>query len=84
MTVTKTYLTTSEAAQILGVSRVTIFRRIKAGDIKAEKIGRNFLITAEQFVTKKELTKENKTEIKKIVEKAINEYGETFRLLGEE
>jgi excisionase family DNA binding protein len=84
MTVTKTYLTTSEVAQILGVTRVTVFRRIKSGDIKAQKIGRNFAIPAEQFLAKKELTEENKREIKSIVEKAVKEYGETFKLLGNE
>ena len=84
MTVTKTYLTTSEVARILSVNRVTVFRRIKSGDIKAEKIGRNFAIPAEQFISHKKLTEDKKLEIKKIVEKAVKEYGETFKLLGEE
>jgi excisionase family DNA binding protein len=84
MTVTKTYLTTSEVAKILGVNRVTIFRRIKSGEIKAERIGRNFLVPAEQFVSQNKLTEEKKQEIKKVVEKAVKEYGETFRLLGNE
>ena len=84
MTVTKIYLTTSEVAKILGVNRVTVFRRIKSGEIKAEKIGRNFVIPADQFVQNKKLTDIKKREIKSIVEKAVKEYGETFKLLGNE
>ena len=84
MTVTKTYFTTSEVGKMIAVSRVTIFRKIKSGEIKAEKFGRNFMVPADQFVKNVELTEEKKVEIKKVVEKAIKEYGETFRLLGEE
>ena len=84
MAVTKHYFSTSEVAGILGVTRVTVFRKIKLGKIKAEKIGRNFLVPAEQFIKHEKLTEEKKEEIKKIIEKAIREYGETFRLLGEE
>ncbi len=84
MTVTKTYFTTSEVAKMLGVSRVTIFRKIKSGEIKAEKFGRNFMVPTDQFVQNKKLTEEKKVEIKKIINKAVREYGETFRLLGEE
>ena len=84
MTVTKTYFTTSEVGKMLGVSRITIFRRIKSGEIKAEKFGRNFMINTDQFMQNEELTEEKKIEIKKIINRAIKEYGETFRLLGEE
>ncbi len=84
MTVTKTYFTTSEVAKMLGISRVTVFRKIKLGEIKAERFGRNFLVPVDQFVQNRELTEEKKSEIKKIIDKAVKEYGETFRLLGEE
>ena len=84
MTVTKTYFTTSEVSKILGISRVTVFRKIKLGEIKAERFGRNFLVPVDQFVQNRELTEEKKSEIKKIIDKAVKEYGETFRLLGEE
>ncbi len=84
MTVTKTYFTTSEVAKMLGISRITVFRKIKSGKIEAEKFGRNFMVPADQFVQNRELTENKKAEIKKIIEKAVKEYGETFRLLGEE
>ncbi len=78
-------LSTSEAAKILGVSRVTVFNRIKNGQIKAKKIGRNFIIPRSElggFLTRK-LTPEGKRKIEEAVQKTAKEYGETLRLLGE-
>jgi excisionase family DNA binding protein len=40
----KEFYTTKELAELLGVSRVAVFNRIKKGDIKAQKMGRNFVI----------------------------------------
>jgi excisionase family DNA binding protein len=40
----KGFYTTTELAKILGVSRVAVFNKIKSGDIKAQKFGRNFVI----------------------------------------
>lgn len=40
----KDFYTTAELAELLKVSRVAVFNRIKRGDIKAHKMGRNFII----------------------------------------
>lgn len=40
----KDFYTTKELAKILGISRVAVFKKIKNGTIKAQKIGRNFVI----------------------------------------
>ncbi|MCX6789568.1 MAG: helix-turn-helix domain-containing protein [Candidatus Gribaldobacteria bacterium] len=40
----KEFYTTKELAELIGVSRVAVFNRIKKGDIKAQKMGRNFVI----------------------------------------
>ncbi len=40
----KEFFTTSELAKKLGISRVAVFKKIKNGVIKAQKIGRNFVI----------------------------------------
>ncbi|MFH1713373.1 MAG: helix-turn-helix domain-containing protein [Candidatus Jacksonbacteria bacterium] len=40
----KKFYTTKELAELLGISRVAVFNRIKKGDIKAQKMGRNFVI----------------------------------------
>ncbi len=38
------YISTTELARFLGISAVAVFKRIKAGRIKAEKIGRSYAI----------------------------------------
>ena len=40
---TKKYLTVKELADLLGISRVAVFKKIKNGQICAEKIGRNYI-----------------------------------------
>ncbi len=82
----KPYLTTSELAEILGISRVAVFKKIKAGKIKAKKIGRNFIIFKEDMpeVFGDELTEERKKQIEEAVKKVVEEYGETLELLGKE
>ena len=85
---TNKYLSTTEAAKILNVSRITVFKRIKSGEIKAEKIGRNYAIPKDNFLSDVSsnaiLSDDKKNEIKNVVKKAVKEYGEAFKLLGKE
>ncbi|MBU1255895.1 helix-turn-helix domain-containing protein [Patescibacteria group bacterium] len=80
----KKFLTTTELAKLLGISRIAVFKKIKKGEIKAEKIGRNFVIHKKDLgiILGKVLSKKDKLEIEKAVKKVIKEYGETLRLLG--
>lgn len=80
------YLTTAELAKLLNVSRVAIFKKIKSGKIKGFKIGRNYVIPSEGFMTAVGtfVSQEKKDEINKIVKRAVKEYGKTLKLLGEE
>lgn len=82
----KEYLTIAELAKILGISRIAVYKKIKKGQIKAEKIGRNFAIpkSAVIDIIGNELGKSDKEEIDKAVHKTVKEYGETLRLLGKE
>lgn len=82
----KQFLSTEEAAKLLGISRIAVFKKIKKGDIKAIKVGRNFIIDIKDLdgVSGKVLTKKDKKEIKQTVKKFVREYGETLKLLGRE
>lgn len=82
----KKFLSTAELAKLLGVSRVTIFKKIKTGQIKAQKIGRNFIIDNKELPKTLETVVSNKQKqaISQAVKKAVKQYGETFRLLGKE
>ena len=80
------YLSTNELAKLLGVSRVAIFKKIQSGKIKGFKVGRNYVIPVEEFMTAVGtfISEDKKDDIKKVVKKAVVEYGEALRLLGEE
>lgn len=80
----KKFLSTVELAKILGISRIAVYKKIKKGQIKAMRVGRNFVIDRKNLVgiLDKKLTKEKKVLIEKAVKKTIKEYGETLKLLG--
>jgi excisionase family DNA binding protein len=82
----KEYLSTSELAKMLRISRIAVFNKIKTGKIKAVKIGRNFVIHKSDLsgILGEVLTSEQKTEIDNAVSRTAREYGETLRLLGAE
>jgi len=79
------YISTIEAAEILGLTRIQVFRLVKAGKIPAIKIGRNFAIKKSDLgIYSGELSTEEKKEISKVVKKIVKEYGEALKKLGEE
>ena len=82
----KDFFTTTELAKLMGVNRITVFKKIKKGEIKAVKIGRNFVIDKKDLggILGNVLNSTQKTEIDNAVMKTIKEYGETLRLLGKE
>jgi excisionase family DNA binding protein len=82
----KKFLSTNELAKMLGISRVAVFKKIKKGEIKATKIGRNFIIDKNDLggILGNALNLKQKTEIDNAVMKTIREYGETLKLLGKE
>lgn len=80
------FIGTGELAKFLGVSRVTVFNRIKSGEIKAQKAGRNFVVqrAALPEILRTTVGAREKNEIKKVVKRVVREYGETLRLLGKD
>ena len=82
----KKYYTIKELADILRVSRITIFKKVQSGQIKAEKAGRNYIIAEEEVesLTGGAMTEKSKGEISKGMSRVIKEYGETLKLLGNE
>ena len=82
----KELMTTVELAKILGISRIAVFKRIKRGQIKAIKVGRNFVIPKNSLpeILGKILSEKNKRDIEAAVKKTVKEYGQTLKLLGKE
>ena len=82
----KDFLTTQEISKVLGISRIAVFKKIKSGEIKAQKMGRNYVISKKDLpeILGSTLSPFNKQLIEKSVEKTVKEYGEALRMLGKE
>ena len=80
------YLTIPELAKILGISRIAVYNKVRAGQIKAKKIGRMFVIPKNSVpgLSEYEQSKEEKIIIEKAVKKTVKEYGQVLKLLGQE
>lgn len=80
------YLTIQQVANILGISRIAVYKKVRKGQIKAMKIGRNFAIprTCLSLILGRTLTDNDKREIDKAVNKTVREYGEVLKLLGKD
>ena len=76
----------SEVAKILRINRVNVIKKIKSGQIKAEKIGRNYVVAREEVLKALGLVigEKSKEEIDQIVKRGVKEYGEVFKKLGKE
>ena len=82
--VKKEYLTIPELAKILGISRIAVYRKVKKGEIKAIRIGKNYAIPKKYIddLLGKDLQEKDKKEIDEAIKKTIQEYGEVLKLLG--
>ena len=82
----KKYLTIPEFADLLGISRIAVYKKVKAGKIPAEKVGRNYVITDKTVnqILGKELSENKKKQIDLAVKKVIKQYGPLLKKLGSE
>jgi excisionase family DNA binding protein len=84
------YISIAELAKVLGISRIAVYKKVKQGKIKAIRVGRSFAIPKDYLkenlieISGKPLKEKDKKEIDKAVKKAVAEYGETLKLLGNE
>jgi len=80
----KNYMSIPELAEFLGISRIAVYKKVKKGQIEAEKIGRNYAIPRRVIagILGKTLSKEQKRKIDRAVRKTVKEYGEVLFMLG--
>lgn len=78
------FISIQEMANILGISRIAVYKKVKSGKIKAVKIGRSFAIPQRYAanILGKSLDEAGKREISAAVKKTVREYGEVLKLLG--
>ena len=81
----KEFITIKELADILGISRIAVFNKVKRGEIKAIKIGKAYAIATKDLpILNASISEERKKQIEEAVSKTVSEYGETLKLLGKE
>ncbi len=80
------YLTIPQLAQLLGISRIAVYKKVKKGQIKAIKVGKTYLISDPDIahILGKELGNTEKKRIDAGISQAIQEYGELLKRLGKE
>jgi excisionase family DNA binding protein len=88
----KDFYTTTEIADLMNINRVTVFRWIKEGKLKAIKPGRNYIVPFSSLPQDLQAAiqnndspdKNNEEEIRAAVKRVVKEYGATLKKLGEE
>ena len=82
----KEYITSVQLAKLLKKSHVAIYKKIKRGEIKAKRRGRNYVIEKKDVpeLLGHSLNETLKERIDVAVKKIVKEYGEALRRLGGE
>ncbi|MFH1783602.1 MAG: helix-turn-helix domain-containing protein [bacterium] len=81
----KEFLSIAELAKIMGISRISVFKKVKSGEIPSIKIGRSYAIDREDIPALSGKTSKKKAlVIEEAVKKTVREYGEVLRRLGQE
>lgn len=79
----KEFYTIKEVADLLGISRIAVYKKVKLGKINAQKIGRNFAIRNNeiQCLMGKNISNSDKKILLAGIKKTIKEYGYTLKKL---
>lgn len=80
------YISIAQLAEMLGISRIAVYKKVKKGEIEAIRIGRSYAVPKKYIsgILGRALREKDKKEIDKAVEKTVREYGEVLKLLGRE
>jgi excisionase family DNA binding protein len=80
------YYSVPEAAKLLKISRIAVYKQVKAGKIKSVRMGRNYAIPADALplAPGKELRPQDKARLDAGIKRVLAEYRETLELLGRE
>ena len=76
----------ADVAGLLGMTRQAVLKKIKTGELRAQKVGRSYVVQKTDLPIWHggELTEAKKEVIKQAVKKAVKDYGETLKMLGKE
>ncbi len=79
-------MTVPQLARELGVSRVSVWHKVRSGKIPAHKVGAQYVIKAEDanVALGRSLTDEQRTRIHYAVGRVVKEYGSVLKKLSHE
>jgi len=79
-------MTIPQLARELGVSRVSVWHKVKSGKIPAQKIGAQYVIRANDanVALGRSLTEEHRVQIHNVVGRVVKEYGPVLKRLSHE
>lgn len=81
----KNMISVKQAAELLGYSRMHIVRLINSGKIKAERVGRSYVVDKNSLGgIFKNISSSEEKEIQKVMDRVIKEFGPALRKLGKE
>jgi excisionase family DNA binding protein len=80
------YITIAQLAKVLGITRIAVYKKVKKGQVPAQKIGKIYAIPKKYIdeILGKTLSESEKKEIDAAVKKTVTDYGEVLKLLGKE
>jgi excisionase family DNA binding protein len=79
------YLSTVEAAKVMGISRVAVLKQIKTGRLRAERVGRNYIIDRNDLAgIFRHITPGEKKRVTVAMKKVMKQYGPALKKLGKE
>jgi excisionase family DNA binding protein len=84
--VKKKYISIPQLADLLGKSRIAVYKDVKRGKIAATKIGRNYVISDRDitYILGHKVSNKGKKRVDAAVKKTVREYGEVLKRLGKE
>jgi excisionase family DNA binding protein len=82
----KDSISIAELAQLLGISRVAVLKRVQRGEIPASRVGRAYRIARAVLpnILGETVPRRRRQVLEHAAERALREYRETFELLGRE
>jgi excisionase family DNA binding protein len=82
----KQFYSLIEVGRILGISRISVYNKVKKGEIEAVRIGRSWTVPAKalEYILGRSLRDKDKQEIEAAVKRVVGEFGDVLERLGKE
>jgi len=79
-------VTIPQLAEMLGISRIAVYKKVKAGRIPATKVGRFYVISDRTVneVLQKTLRQCDRQRVDRAVKKVVRDYGDVLKRLARE